>query len=171
MAGDGRCPEPVACRAVHRRTCGRHRAVGRGPGQRRGGRGEDLRRRVGERGLAAEHRQHRLHVLALDLRLEHLGAVDLARAGLDLVGEDARRLDVVEHAGELEQLRRRQAAVGDDVLRRRLDEGAGDPRVERPLSSTLDSVRRRKSCWREMRPRSDVGSSSQFPLPGGSSYS
>ena len=31
--------------------------------------------------------------------------------------------------------------------------------LSRPLASTLDSVRRRKSCWREMRPRSDVGSS------------
>ena len=41
--------------------------------------------------------------------------------------------DVVEHAGELEQLRRRQAAVGDDVLGRRLDQAAGDARVERSL--------------------------------------
>ena len=53
-----------------------------------------------------------------------------------------------------------------DLMRARATRG-----LSGPVSSTLDSVRRRKSCWREMRPRSDVGSSSQFPLPGGFSYS
>ena len=38
--------------------------------------------------------------------------------------------------------------------------------LSRPLASTLDSVRRRKSCCREMRPRSDVSSSCHSPLPG-----
>ena len=57
----------------------------------------------------------------------------VASGRLDLVGEDRRRLDVVHHAGELEQLRRRQVAVGDDVLGRGLGSGRGETRVERTL--------------------------------------
>ena len=46
--------------------------------------------------------------------------------------------------------------VGDDVAAgRRADQPAGDARVERsPWRARSASVRRRKSCWREMRPRS-----------------
>ena len=54
--------------------------------------------------------------------------------GLDLVRRDGTRLDVLEHAGELHQLGRREAVVGDDVAaRRRLDQAAGHARVEQAL--------------------------------------
>ena len=57
---------------------------------------------------------------------EHGGAVDGPAGRLDLVGEDRRRVDVVHHAGELEHPRRREVAVGDDVVGRRPDETTGD---------------------------------------------
>ena len=118
---------------------GRRRALGAvrrgGAGHRRtAGGAKTCSGAFGQRRLAAEHRQHGLHVVAVDAGHEHVGAVDRPARGLDLVRGDGARLDVLQHAGELQQLGRREPGVGDDVAAGGgADQAAGHARVEQAL--------------------------------------
>ena len=88
-----------------------------------------------------------LHVVAARSGLQHGGAVDRARARLDLVARDQSRLDIAEDAGELQQLLRRESIVGHDVVLRRppavhtatagFNEALGQHRRQHPSQEVL----------------------------------
>ena len=127
---------------------------------------DDEVRRIGDAGLAAEHRQNGLHVLRVEDGFEHRVAAHVAVPAFDLEHRDRRRIEVLHRVGDLQHDVGGEVGVGDDVLQRRVDQPIGDRRSRAPLSSAFCSVRFKKSCCRVIRPRSLVPSDTHSFVTG-----
>ena len=115
-------------------------ALGRSPGPRCAGRRSASARttcigRLGQRRLAAEHRQHGLHVVAVDARLEHGGAADRAagrpRSGTSGSRLARRRLSTPANSISLAGDSSLSVTTSPPVAA--LDQPTGDARVEQAL--------------------------------------
>ena len=108
---------------------------GGGRRRRRWRRLEDLLGRVGERRLAAEDRQHRLHVVAVDPRLEHVGAADRRgrrpRSGTSGCASGSTSRSTPANSSILAG--DSSVSVTTSPLVAALDQAAGDARVEQAL--------------------------------------